>query len=234
MTGLVVRGRAVGERGIGLRRRRREAGWSTPARIWAGTVAGLVLAMPPGRHNRRHVRPAGRGVPVHRDPAGSRGHRGHRPGLLAQRHGRAGRERAAGRRERALAADRAEDLATYCSDRSTADKDLQQATVTAAGVPPRSAICGTVLDRMGQYEALAADAILTSSPAAPPAVPAIRPRPRWAYYRQATDLMRTGILPTVSSLTSVNSGELDDTYQAGQSGATAPASPRPSAWGSSS
>lgn len=60
-----------------------------------------------------------------------------------------------------LAADRAQDVAIYASDRATADQDLQQATVTEAGNPAAEAELRSVLDRLGQYEALAADAILT-------------------------------------------------------------------------
>jgi hypothetical protein len=121
----------------------------------------------------------------------------------------------------ALASDRAQDMATYSSDRSAAGTDLQQAAVTAAGSPAAQRELRTVLNDIGQYEALAADAILTDQQSGGTADrPGHTPATPLAYYRQATDLMRTGILPTVSTLTSVNSGELDGTYQTGQSGAT--------------
>lgn len=121
----------------------------------------------------------------------------------------------------ALAAGRAQDMATYASDRATADTDLQQAAVTAAGSPAAQGELRTVLNDVGQYEALAADAILTDQQSAGVAgAPGHTPAAALAYYRQATDLMRTGILPTVSSLTSVNAGRLDASYQSGESAAT--------------
>ena len=112
-----------------------------------------------------------------------------------------------------LAADRADDLAIYGSDRATADQDLQQATVTEAGDASAQRDLGSVLDRVGQYEALAADALLTSQQAGGSAGQA--PAASVGYYQQATDLMQTGILPEVGSLTSVSASEVDATYQAG-------------------
>ena len=112
-----------------------------------------------------------------------------------------------------LAADRADDLAIYGSDRAAADQDLQQATVTEAGDASAQGDLRSVLDRIGQYEALAADALLASQQAGgsagrPPAASV-------GYYQQATDLMQAGILPEVGSLTSVSASEVDTTYQAG-------------------
>ncbi len=119
-----------------------------------------------------------------------------------------------------LAADRSQDVAIYASDRATADQDLQQATVTEAGNATAQGELRSVLDKVGQYEALAADAILTDQQApgaagaaghaAGKATPA-----SVAYYQQATDLMRTGILPAVSSLTTVSASSLDGGYQRG-------------------
>lgn len=121
----------------------------------------------------------------------------------------------------ALATDRAQDTATYASDRAAADADLQQAAVTASGNPAAQAGLRTVLNDIGQYEALAADAILTDQQSgAAASQPGRTPAAALAYYRQATDLMRTGILPTVSSLTSVNADGLDGTYGTGQSDTT--------------
>ncbi|HSZ43116.1 MAG TPA: hypothetical protein VK817_24405 [Trebonia sp.] len=116
----------------------------------------------------------------------------------------------------ALAADRAQDMSIYSSDRATADADLQQAAVTASGNSAAQRELRTVLNDVGQYEALAADSMLTDQQAGPAADrPGRTPATPLGYYRQATDLMRTGILPTVSSLTSVNSDGLDAAYQAG-------------------
>jgi hypothetical protein len=118
-----------------------------------------------------------------------------------------------------LAADRAQDVAIYASDRATADQDLQQATVTEAGDAAAEGELRSVLDRLGQYEALAADAILTDQAAggAAPGSAGRAPAASLAYYQQATDLMRTGILPQVNALTNVSASELDTGYQSGRS-----------------
>ena len=112
-----------------------------------------------------------------------------------------------------LAADRADDLQIFGSDRATANRDLQQATVTEAGDASAQRDLGSVLDRVGQYQALAADALLTSQQARSAA--GLAPAASVGYYQQATDLMQTGILPTVSSLTDVSASEVNSTYQAG-------------------
>jgi hypothetical protein len=127
-----------------------------------------------------------------------------------------------------LAASRSSYLATYESDRENAYADLQQAAVTAAGNAAAEQQLRTVLDDVGQYEALVADALLADQqapgrqqPAATTAGAGTSGRTSAAatgYYRQATDLMRTGILPQVSSLASVSSAKLDATYAAGRSG----------------
>ena len=101
----------------------------------------------------------------------------------------------------ALAADRSQDLASYASDRAEADQDLQQATVSEAGDPAALGELRTVLDRLGQYETLAADALLTDQSAAT-ASPARgngsggrAPAASVGYYQRAADLMQAGILP---------------------------------------
>ena len=117
----------------------------------------------------------------------------------------------------ALAAGQAKILAIYGSDRSAADRDLQQATVAEAGNAAVEAELSTVLDRIGQYEALAADALLTSQQAHGGAGRA--PASAVAYYQQATDLMQTAILPAVQSLTTVSGTKLNTAYQHGKTGA---------------
>jgi hypothetical protein len=117
----------------------------------------------------------------------------------------------------ALSAGQAKILAIYGSDRSTADKDLQQATVAEAGNAAVEAELSTVLDRIGQYEALAADALLTSQQAHGGAGRA--PASAVDYYQQATDLMQTAILPAVQALTTVSGTKLDTAYQHGKTGA---------------
>jgi hypothetical protein len=114
-----------------------------------------------------------------------------------------------------LAADRAQDLAIYGSDRASADADLTQALATSGGNPAAQRELRSVLDGVGQYEALAADALLTDQQARSSVGRA--PAAALAFYQQATDLMRTSILPSVSSLTSVSASELNASYTEGRS-----------------
>jgi hypothetical protein len=114
----------------------------------------------------------------------------------------------------ALAASQSRDLATYASDRTAADQDLEQATVSEAGDTAAEHQLSLVLDRTGQYEALAADALLASKQAHSAAGRA--PAAAVAYYQQATDLMQAGILPAVASLANVSAARLDAAYQGGK------------------
>lgn len=116
----------------------------------------------------------------------------------------------------ALASDRAQDLALYSSDRTTADADLQRAALTAAGSPAAQQELRSVLDGAGRYEALVADALLADQERrqAGPAPAAVL-----VYYRQATDLMQTRILPEVAALTVRNESGLNSAYVAAESGA---------------
>ena len=114
-----------------------------------------------------------------------------------------------------LAADRAQDLKTYGSDRATADADLTQALATEAGNTTAQRELRSVLDGVGQYEALAADALLTDQQTRSSVGRA--PAASLAYYQQATDLMGTSILPSVSSLTGVSAAKLDASYTDGSS-----------------
>ena len=121
-----------------------------------------------------------------------------------------------------LASDKSQDLAIYASDRANADADLQQAAVTAANSPAAQAELRMVLNDVGQYEALAADALLADQSAAGHvltgnAAAGRAPAAAVDYYQQATDLMSKGILPTVSSLTGVNAADLVSSYNAGHS-----------------
>ncbi len=111
----------------------------------------------------------------------------------------------------ALAAARSRDLAIFDRDRATADQDLKQETVTEAGRSAAQRELRSILDELGQYESLAADALLTSQHANGGA--GRPPTASVAYYQQATDLMRTGILPVVSLLISGSASQLDVTYR---------------------
>src|SRR5581483_6023679 len=57
-----------------------------------------------------------------------------------------------------LAADQ-QDLTSYAADRQHAEHDLQQVTVTAAANPRAQQAIAQVLDALGRYEALAAEAL---------------------------------------------------------------------------
>ncbi len=124
----------------------------------------------------------------------------------------------------ALSGHRPQYLATYASDRQTAYADLQQAAVTAAGNAAAERQLQSVLVNVGKYEALAADVLLadqqpTATGATPRGTASGAQAEAAGYYRQATDLMRTAILPQVSSLTSVTTAKLDGSYSAGRSDA---------------
>jgi hypothetical protein len=110
-----------------------------------------------------------------------------------------------------LGLDRQQALAIYASDRVQADQDLQQAAVVAGSRPSAERAVQTVLNGLGQYEALAAEAMYLDGQAGAPA--GRPPAAALALYRQATDEMRTSILPAASSLTSSNADALSSAYQ---------------------
>src|SRR6185437_10610664 len=64
--------------------------------------------------------------------------------------------------EPALAVTKAKNLAIYATDRSTASRDLGRATAAEADNAAAQRELSLVLDRIGQYEALAADAQLAA------------------------------------------------------------------------
>jgi hypothetical protein len=76
----------------------------------------------------------------------------------------------------------------------------------------------SVLDALGRYEALAADAIVVNQrgndPAGRPSAATL------SYFQQATDLMSTTVLPAATSLTTDNASALDTSYNQGRSIAT--------------
>ena len=106
--------------------------------------------------------------------------------------------------------------APYEQRRAQADADLRQAASTATDPGAQRAI-RDVLDQLGRYEALAAQAILLDGQAGHTA--GHPPVAALDSYRQATDLLATGLLPAAQSLTDRNARALEDTYEA-QRGAT--------------
>ena len=117
----------------------------------------------------------------------------------------------------ALAASRSRDVATYASDRAAADQDLEQATVAEAGNAAAERQLSLVLDRTGQYEALAADALLASQQAPAPRR-AGRPPPRSPTTSRRPTSCRPASCPRSGRSTSVSAARLDAAYQAGRVG----------------
>src|SRR3984957_6500185 len=101
----------------------------------------------------------------------------------------------------------AQTQAIYQQDRQTVDKDLQQTAIAAASDRVTQQPIGAVLDGLGQYEALAAEAVLLESQGTSP--PGRPPAPALSLFRQATDLMHATILPASQELTSTNAATLD-------------------------
>jgi hypothetical protein len=112
--------------------------------------------------------------------------------------------------EQGLGFTRDQALTIYEQRRRQADGDLEQAAAAASDPGTRQAI-RDVLDQLGRYEALAAQAILLdgqqSHPAGHPPADAL------TAYRQATDLLAGSLLPAAQALTDRNARALEDTYQ---------------------
>ncbi|MFC1412621.1 hypothetical protein ACEZCY_26875 [Streptacidiphilus sp. N1-12] len=109
-----------------------------------------------------------------------------------------------------LAALRRTSLAQYAADRTSADRDLQRATVDAADSPQAQQALAGVLDGLGRYQDLAARAMELNDRAR---VAAGRPDPTaLGLYQQATDLMRTGLLPAADRLVQTNNAAFNGSY----------------------
>ena len=115
--------------------------------------------------------------------------------------------------QRGLGIDRQQAQAIYEQDRRQADQDLLHAVVVAGSGPP---VRGrALLDDLGRYEALAGEAMYLDGQG--PGQPGRPPAAALVLYRQATDLLRSGILPAAHALTDQNTTALDGTYQAKRS-----------------
>jgi hypothetical protein len=120
-------------------------------------------------------------------------------------------------RQHGLGISRAQAQAIYEQDRIQAGQDLQRAAEIAGSLPSAQRPLRSVLDGLGSYEALAAEAMyLDGQDTSPPGRP---PGAALVLYRQATDLLQGRILPAALSLTSANAAALDSTYQADRSAA---------------
>jgi hypothetical protein len=214
MTGLVVRGRVPGRHADREHFPHGRSAWSTPARIRTAAIAALVLAcclagvaaIAFGGVNNKFQSIGGRDAPEVDAATGLYFSLGDMDAQVANVLLVGG--------DPALAADRSQDLAIYAHDRTTADQDLQQAAITEAGNAAAQREIRSIIDGIGQYEALAADAMLSDQRA--PDAAGRATAASVAYYRQATDLMRTGILPEVGALTTVSASALDAGYQSGR------------------
>jgi hypothetical protein len=110
---------------------------------------------------------------------------------------------------------RSQALALYQQDRAAVDNDLQQGAAVAGSSRAAQLALVRVLDGLGKYEQLAGqityiEQAATSKPGRPPAQ-------ALALYRQATDLLKSQILPPAQQLTAANAAALDSTYQAKRS-----------------
>jgi hypothetical protein len=118
----------------------------------------------------------------------------------------------------ALATDQQQDLALYASDQEHTEQDLQHVAVTAAADPAAEQAVSSVLDALGRYEALAADAIVVKPARPRPGGPSVRGVAE--LLSAATDLMSTTVLPAAASLTTANASVLDMSYNQDRSTAT--------------
>ncbi|MEY9837849.1 hypothetical protein [Streptacidiphilus sp. EB103A] len=109
-----------------------------------------------------------------------------------------------------LSGNRATALTQYAQDRTVADRDLQRATVDAAGSTSVQQALVAVLDGMGSYQDLAGRALELNehvrATAGQPDSGAL------AEYRQATDLMRLTLLPAADRLVQANNDAFNQTY----------------------
>lgn len=120
-----------------------------------------------------------------------------------------------------LGIDRKQAQAIYQQDRAQADADLQRAAVVASALPAAQRAVRSVLDGLGNYEALTAQAIYLDENGVGSGIPGRPPATALGLYRQATDLLRGSLLPAADSLTSSYSAALDSAYQVKRSSAQA-------------
>jgi CHASE3 domain sensor protein len=117
-----------------------------------------------------------------------------------------------------LASDRSQDQSIYASDLADAEKDLQQITVAAAADPAAQQAVSQVMNALGRYETLAADAILVNGRGNDQA--GLPSSATLSYFQQATDLMANSILPAVQNLTKANNASLTASYNQNRSAVT--------------
>ncbi len=110
----------------------------------------------------------------------------------------------------ALAAHRSQAVRLYGQDRDTVSRELQGATKAAGDDPAAQAALVQILDGLGRYEEAASRATSLNDAAH---APAGHPAPAaLTAYRQATDLMRTALLPAADRLITTNNAAFTAAY----------------------
>ncbi|MFI7131607.1 hypothetical protein ACIBQ1_38435 [Nonomuraea sp. NPDC050153] len=113
--------------------------------------------------------------------------------------------------DRNLGVGRDKALQIYADRRTQVAGDLQQAAAMAGDDPRAAAALRTALDGLGRYETLAGQAVLLDGQR--PHAAARPPQAALEHYRQATDLLKSVVLPAVDTLSRSNAAALDATYQ---------------------
>jgi hypothetical protein len=107
---------------------------------------------------------------------------------------------------------RKEALTIYQQRRQQVSRNLQQAAANASADPGAAQAVRNILDALGRYESLAAQMMLLDERAGHraghPSAETL------AKYREATDLLATGLLPSAQGLIDRNAQILESTYQA--------------------
>lgn len=116
----------------------------------------------------------------------------------------------------ALTRTRSNALRIYEQRRLQAGRDIQQAAAAAGDDATAQRALQSVLNGLGTYEALAAQTMLLDGASPHPA--GRPPRAALQHYRQATDQLKTRLLPAVKTLTDTNAATLQRTYQDRRSG----------------
>jgi len=120
--------------------------------------------------------------------------------------------------EQNLGFTRAQALNIYETRRRQAAADTQQAVAAVGGDASGQTAVRTILDYLGQYQALAAEAILVDGQT--PHAAGHPPLAALERYRQATDLLKANLLPAADTLTDRNARNLQASYAARRGNAT--------------
>lgn len=115
-----------------------------------------------------------------------------------------------------LSDNRSHAMSVYQQGQTQADSDLQQVAAIGGPDPAVARSVASILDKFGQYQALAGEALQLNKSGNDPAG---SPSPvELGIYRQATTLM-SSLLAATQSLIGTSQASLDQTYQSDRSGA---------------